>query len=84
MGEGSEVLARVRFRLEPGGADLVAELVRDGWRIPGAGPELAELPAALGRLMLFIDGAGDPIAAAAAEAARMLCGRVEFIRRSWS
>ena len=65
------------------GADLVAELGRDGWRIPGAGPELQELPAFLARAALLSDfgpSAGDPVRRAAAVAAEMLAGRIIYVR----
>ena len=75
------IYARVAFSLD--GAALVAELGRDGWSIPGAGPELAELPAFLGRAATVADygpADGDPVYRAAAVAAEMLCGRITWVR----
>lgn len=71
------------MRFELNGIDLVAELGPAGWTIPGDHPELAELPAFLGRLMRMMEGgpaAGDPVRRAAAEAAHALGGTVVYVR----
>lgn len=78
------IFARVTF--EAAGCQLAAELVPGGWRIPGMPPELEGLPAALNRLLLLAEPGGptsDPIASAAADAARLVGGRIDFIRRPW-
>lgn len=78
----SPIFARVTFHAA--GVDLVAELAPGGWRVPGMPPELEGLPSALNRLLLLAEPGGptsDPITSAAADAARLVGGRIDFVRR---